>query len=221
MNIFARELVSILGQHGKELSNLFGLRNRQFQILPSKVTRLKRSLSEDITATLSSDELELLQEWVPLDEAGLEMRRLRAALVAETIHRLLAGRMDRTSAQQVGELVLALLLAKTGDEAMQMNETILQNVRGSLGDLAPSNMADGTIRGITGERLLPGGELGDGTAERIQYVLDPAAETYAQGTLWLEVARNTESRSEQVGYLALASTLLHRLPRDQTSMNCW
>lgn len=207
MNIFARELVIILGDHEKELSNLFGLRNEYFHMLPSKVTRLKRSLSEDITATLSSDELELLQAWVPLDETGQEMRHLRAALVAETVHRLLAGRMDGTNAQHVGELVLALLLATNGDESQQLSETILQNVRGSL---APPSMAHGAVRGVTDGRLLPEDESRDNTTERIQRALDPAAEAYALGTLWLEIARDTEHRSEQLGYLALARTLLDR-----------
>jgi hypothetical protein len=206
MNIFARELVAILGQHHRELSNLFGLRGNGIQILPSKVTRLKRSLSEDITATLNADELELLQDWAPLDDDGSEMRRLRAALLAEGVHHLLAGRMELTNAQRMGELALALLLAEDGAEAKRLGDAILQNVRGGL---APSSSARGALRGIPDDTLPPPDVEAD--AERtIERALDPPTEAYAQGALWLEIARDTENRSEQLGYLALARTLLAR-----------
>jgi hypothetical protein len=83
MNIFAKELVAALGAHGKEVSSLFSLKvtdryGVERRLLPSKVTRLKRSLSEDLTATLNPDELDALQEWAELT-AG-EVARLRAAL---------------------------------------------------------------------------------------------------------------------------------------------
>jgi hypothetical protein len=71
MNIFAKELVPVLGAHGKELSSLFGLKvtggyGVERRLLPSKVTRLKRSLIEDLMATLNPDELEVLEDWAEL-----------------------------------------------------------------------------------------------------------------------------------------------------------
>lgn len=87
MNIFARELVLILDGHGKQLSNLYGLRlpdpyrpGQTIQIAPNKVTRLIRSLTEDITATLNAEELDALKGWAGLSDE--EMRRLRAAAKA-------------------------------------------------------------------------------------------------------------------------------------------
>jgi hypothetical protein len=52
MNIFARELVQLLKEHGKELSNLFGRHTETHQIFPHKVTRLKQSLEDSIDTPL-------------------------------------------------------------------------------------------------------------------------------------------------------------------------
>lgn len=87
-----------------------------FQLLPNKVTRLRRSLFEDITATLNGEGLDILQKWVPLDADGVELRRLHAALVAEAVRHLLGGRMNRDEALQLGDITLQLLLDQPSEE---------------------------------------------------------------------------------------------------------
>jgi hypothetical protein len=98
MNIFACEVANLLAAHGKVLGSLYTLHSTTYQLPPNKVTRLKRSLEEDITATLNAEELELVGEWLELDPEGEEIRRLRAALVAESVRHLLGGRMNRDQA---------------------------------------------------------------------------------------------------------------------------
>src|SRR5579863_6066245 len=116
-NIFARELQAILNAHNKNLSSLFGLRvpdpraptDPGKRIGPSKVTQLKDSLLDGSTATLNEHELQALQDWVPLDKEGKQLRCLRAALVAEGVRYLLAGRMRAEEAYEVSDLIFQIL----------------------------------------------------------------------------------------------------------------
>jgi hypothetical protein len=207
MNIFARELVLVLGAHGKELSNLFGLKVEddytgiERRILPSKVTRLKRSLSEDLTATLNVEELEALESWAQLTPT--EMRRLHAALVAEAVRALLAGRMMQRQASDLADLTMALLLGQDSAKMQTLRDQILDNDRGVRGDDA---LAPRVTRGISEETPLSGPPEDD----RITQALDPAMDAFEHGTLWLEVARDTSDRSARAGYIALARALLTR-----------
>lgn len=203
MNIFAHELASILRQHGKELGSLYGLRSATFQLLPNKVTRLKRSLTEDITATLNAEELELLQEWVPLDSEGMDLRRLRAALLAEAVRHLLGGRMDRDMASQLGELTFQLLLGQEPRQFMALRDELLETLRRD--DIPAHNKRD-ALRGLASSGVT---DMGPAVGQ-IERALEAAVEAYEQGALWLEVARETLERGARLGYLAHARTLLTR-----------
>src|SRR5436305_15101798 len=108
MNIFARELALILAAHGKELSSLFSIHSSDVTIHPSTVTRLKRSLKEPITVLLNAEQLSMLEEQLSLTDQ--EMRRLRAALLAETVHRVLAGRMAISGAEELANVLYHMLL---------------------------------------------------------------------------------------------------------------
>ena len=81
MNIFAHELDLILTAHKKTLSSLYTIRSRDVAIPPSAVDRLKETLHGQHSATLNAEQLTMLQERLSLTDE--EMRRLRAALLAE------------------------------------------------------------------------------------------------------------------------------------------
>jgi hypothetical protein len=182
MNIFARELAQVLAEHGKELSYLFSVKSERLAIPPSKVRRLKISLVQGQMATLNADELELLRQLVSLSDA--EMRRLHAALVAESVRYTLSGRMQLDHAQQIAELTLDLLTSEKGDEMPALRDTVLEQIR-----------AD--IAGEASEVVDP-----------IERALEAATGAFEAGTLWLEVARDTRERSTRLGFLAQAESLL-------------
>jgi hypothetical protein len=190
MNIFARELPLILEQHHKTLENLYRLpvpdpQKRQRLIRPNKITRLRDSLKKNITATLSAEELEQLQQWVPLDREGEELRHLRAALVAEAVRAMMAGRTDAQTADQIGEMTLRLLLNAREEAQSVLSEELLDH-----------------IRNVPHEQVA--------NAIDSEQALEPATEAYERGLLWLEVARETVERSSQQGFAALAQTFLNR-----------
>jgi hypothetical protein len=93
---------------------------------------LKRSLEEDISATLSPEELETLQVWVPLDSEGSEMRRLRAALLAESVRYLLAGRIEAATASSIADVVFEMLLSDSREglrDYQGLRDYLLDSVR--------------------------------------------------------------------------------------------
>lgn len=203
MNIFARELAEVLADNGKRLGSLYGLHSDTYRIMPNKVRRLQRSLTQDITATLNAEELELLAEWLGLDSDGEEIRRLRAALVAESVRYLLSGRMDRDQALSLGEITFQLLLGQESEEFLSLRDRLLEGVRGGF----PLEQDGGdALWSVTNENY----KLDNSWNDQVEQALEPAVETYEQGALWLEVARDTKDREMQLGYVAQAQTLLDR-----------
>ncbi len=203
MNIFARELNAILAQHGKDLSSLYTLRSETFHIFPNKVTRLRRSLTRDITATLNSEELELLQKWVPLDAEGKELLRLRAALVAEAVRHLLSGRIERDKANAIGETVFQLLLGREPEQMLHLRDELLKSIRGGP---RPPYLYDDTRQ----EDASPTPSTEETPPNPIEEALETAIAACEQGLLWLEVARGTDEPLARLGYFAQAKTLLHQ-----------
>lgn len=201
MNIFARELARLLARNGKILGSLYGLHSPTYQLLPNKVTRLRRSLHEDITATLNAEELELVANWMKWKLDGEEMRRLRAALVAESVRHMLGGRINQSYALKLGEITLELMLGQEPDEFLTLRDELLEGVRGGiiLGRGEP-----GALRGMADEES-PQTEPDDAP---LAPALESAVKTYEQGALWLEVARATSDPDARLGYLAQASALL-------------
>jgi len=193
MNIFARELALILAAHDKELSSLFSLHSPDVAIHPSTVTRLKRSLKEPITVLLNADQLSMLKERLALTDE--EMRRLRAALLAETVHRVLAGRMAVGTAAELADILFQMLLNTDSTQMQDLRDRLLEETRG---------MRD-RLRGVLDEMTSPPFRANE---ESISALLEPAAETYYQGLLWLELARTAPDYLAQRGYSAHARVLL-------------
>jgi hypothetical protein len=104
-NLFARELVQILAAHGLKLEQLADL----VDIQPISIQRLQKSLSDPAFAPiLSPDELELLVSALLI--TGTEQRRLKAALLATAIQRLLKSQLGLSSARQIVGQIYPLLL---------------------------------------------------------------------------------------------------------------
>lgn len=201
MNIFARELKAILARHGKNLSSLYGLHSETFRISPNKVSRLRRSLTQDITATLNSQELEFLQEWVPLNADGKELLRLHAALVAEAVRSLISGRIERDKASKVGETAFQLLLGREPDQILLLRDELLESIRGGPKPLYPqynTEQEDFNLMPLEAEI----------TPNPVEEAMEEAIAAYEQGVLWLEVARGMQEPRVRLGYLAQARALL-------------
>jgi hypothetical protein len=199
MNIFARVLAYVLAAHGKELGSLYTMKSEWLSIPPSKVTRLKRSLTQDHTATLNAEELEMLRQQVPLTDE--DMRRLRAALVAEAVRYMLAGRIVYTQATEIATLLFDLLILPDTGQLKRVQDDVFETVRGvmpGLGDpLAeietpsePSSTAD--------------------DEGPVSLALEPARRAYEDGALWLEYARHATARGVRVSSCILARSLLAR-----------
>lgn len=203
MNIFARELKELLEDNGKGLGSLYGLHSDTYRIMPNKVRRIQRSLTQDITATLNTEELDLLAEWLDLDPTGEEIRRLRAALVAESVRHLLSGRINRDQALSLGEITFELLLGQESEEFLSLRDRLLEGVRGGL----PWGQSEvDALWDVTEEN----DKFDHSWDDQIEQALEPAVETYEQGALWLEVARDTSDYEMQRGYIAQAQALLNR-----------
>jgi hypothetical protein len=213
MNIFAKELVSVLGAHGKELSSLFSLKvtdgyGVERRLLPSKVTRLKRSLTEDLMATLNPDELDVLEDWAGLTPQ--EVERLRAALVAEAVRYLLAGRIAPDQAVLLGETALQLLTTQNPADIQTLRQQLLDSTRGvrEAWEHAPAVVRGLSERPEDAQTSVANGQ--ESVDARVEQALDPAYAALEEGSLWLGVARGTSDRRQRAGYAAQAAALLQR-----------
>lgn len=106
-NIFARELEDILAVHGRKLSHLDDL---SVVLHPEKVRRLQQSLkSPGHLTTLNPEEMERLM--VRLELTMMEQSRLRAALLATAVERILMDRIDANVALMASNDVFHILFA--------------------------------------------------------------------------------------------------------------
>ena len=104
-NLFTRELVQILAAHGLQLEQLADL----VDIQPATIQRLQRSLhSSKFSPVLSPDEMELLVTTLLINST--EQGRLKAALLATAIKRLLKDQLGLAYARQITEQIYPLLL---------------------------------------------------------------------------------------------------------------
>lgn len=215
MNIFAEELEAILKAHKKDLGALYSMDSYSALMNPHKVTLLKRSLMNDMTTLLSVDELDMVQNAIPLDAEGREMQRLRAAMVAETIRFLVWTRLKRhangtgaltdwdtlrEAAYRIGRLTFQLFVSHSGTEMRTLSEQLLETIR----DITPTSDGESTSI-LTQHETTP---LAQSDAAAV--ALAPAADLYGQATLWIELGRESEERSARQAYAAHASTLLSR-----------
>ncbi len=103
-NLFARELEDILVAHDLRL----GLLDDDTGIHREKIRRLQKSLSTPKNfPVLNPEEMELLIEKFDLSEE--ERVRLRAALLATAIERMLMSRIDKDNALQASEKIGTIL----------------------------------------------------------------------------------------------------------------
>ena len=110
-NLFARELEDILTAHNLHL----GLIDDRTDIHREKIRRLQKSLSTPKNfPVLNPEEMELLIEKFDLSEE--ERVRLRAALLATAIERMLMSRIDQDNAllasEKIGNILRETLLAQ-------------------------------------------------------------------------------------------------------------
>jgi len=109
-NLFARELEDVLSAHGLRLGQLD---DREIVLHREKVRRLQQSLKRSgHFPTLNPDEMDRLFQIVPLTTE--EQVRLRAALLATAIERILMDRIDPHAALMGANDAFAIIL-----EAMQ------------------------------------------------------------------------------------------------------
>ena len=216
MNLFAEQLVDVLHQHNLELSSLYSWR---VEITPHFVDRLKKSLTNDKSATLNAKQIEFLAEKYDFTDA--ELRTLRAALVAEAVRRMFLDRMSVKIANQLGNIVLRLLLSENPDEVMQACDMLVTEVRGLPEPEGTAHLVDEPISG--GERSIPtavGGVAdvtsGETAQSDIDLALDSAEEALHRGILWLELGRDARDRATRVGYVAQAQALLEHAQEQAT-----
>lgn len=188
VNLFALELGALLEQHGQTLTVLYTILapDGHPAISPVKVARLQRSLTEDIPAVLSAPELTTLA--AELGFAPEEEQRIRAALLGEAVHRLLMGRVSKLTALEEGERILELVLAESEDDET-LREALLRGARR-----------------VEGEPRPPAADVN----AAVSAALEPSAQAYAEGELWLNVALDTPDTDLQEDLLGLAWTALNR-----------
>jgi hypothetical protein len=187
MNIFAEQLVDVLAKHQHELSNLFTWRQ---DIPPSAVVRLKASLTTDQSATLNTDQIDFLADKYGFDEA--DHRRLRAALLAEAVRKMLAGRMDTRIAYRLGLVTLDLLLSDDPDDVMQAVDELVTQVRDlplelrTLPEVVRGIPSDDEHGGANHPLVVAAQEMKDAPVFDMSRLLalNNAEEAYHQGLLW-------------------------------------
>jgi hypothetical protein len=103
-NLFAQELVQILAEHGLELAQLANV-----GIEATTIERLESSLhNSQFSPVLSPDEMELLVTGLLID--ATEQGRLKAALLAMAVRRLLKDQLGPTYASQITSKIYDLVL---------------------------------------------------------------------------------------------------------------
>ena len=215
---------------------------------PNKVSLLIKSLTPegDNSAVLSAWELDIVREYFrntppapgqppePISEQ--QDRRLKAAIFAEGIRRLVLDRLKseakhedeplaptaRTSAYRIGRLVYELLLTIKDPAGVLMVDDMMDKLRGGDLDLEEDQLDAemDTLRGgldLEEDQLrdasLPGEAFSPAPPRISEAPGDPLAigvEVFLQGALWLEVARGFADRAEQQVWAANALALLTR-----------
>jgi hypothetical protein len=186
MNIFAREVVWAMRAHGFDVGSRYAA---AFSLPLIKVRRLCRSLTEDITAILNDAEMQRVDQilhFLPQD-----WQRIRAALVAESIHRLLVGRADRDTAQCVADLVFNLLTTHQTSEGDDLRQMMVNRVRDAMREIDRAPV------------------LALVTDRRIAVAFEQAEELSDRALLWLARAREAVDMNERTEYLLQAHVLLN------------
>ncbi len=137
-NLFARELEDILAAHGSKL----GLLDDRMDIHREKVRRLQKSLLDPKhLPVLNPDEMDLLIQEFDLSEE--EWVRLRAAMLATAIERVLMDRIDLDNALLASEQIYTIL--RDGLQARLAEESGMGLVRGGEDDSMEETAEDITL----------------------------------------------------------------------------
>lgn len=134
-NPFASELVQILATYGLQLEQLADL----VDIQPAMLQRLRRSLHDPtFSPVFSPDEMELLVAALLMSSA--EQGRLKAALLATALKRLLKDQLGLAYARQITEQIYPLLLDASlqadlgmlGDEEREQDHDASEDVEADI-----------------------------------------------------------------------------------------
>jgi hypothetical protein len=167
-NLFAREIEALLQR--RNLS--FGALSSKAGIHPGKVQRLRRALTKPIFHTLSPDDLDMMI--TTFDLTAEEEIRLRAALLATAIERLLMDRIDPKNALQAAEELLPLLVKGLRERASQS---------GGIGAIRRVSMKDETT---------------------LENLLEDVLESFDRAMLALHLSQQVDTPGEQIGHLRKA-----------------
>lgn len=191
MCIFARQLRIVLHQHNRHLGSLYTVRMGDRLIHPKQIERLKRAADGDCSksVTLNPQEIEAIERTFALTTD--DIRRLRAALIAEALYRLVLGRIAPDKALELSELLFGALF-KLDDAAMaEWRAVTLDEVRShpALPEEKPAVPA-----------LIE---------QQIEEGLEPAIGAYEEGILWLNAAHDAIDDMRRRGFALLAASLLN------------
>ncbi len=137
INIFARELAYVLDQHQARIGQLND--NPRIQLHPAVVSRLQHSLKKSKPlVTLNPEVLELVILEYHMTDA--EQARLKAAVLATAVERMLMDRIDEQTALMAANEVFHMLHA-----ALDTNKDLARNLKdGPFIEVAPPAAA-GTL----------------------------------------------------------------------------
>jgi len=189
MCIFAKQLQYILQQKKK---TFWHLRNISVEypttikdISSEQLRRLHEAASGNcnISVALNSHELEAVQEAFQFSQE--DIRRMRAALVAESILRFLLNRIEAPKAVQISETFFHLFFDANDSEFITLRSRMIKDIR------ADERTPEQIVADASG-----------------QSSLEAAIEAYEHALLWLDTARVEPNPILRRGYLAMVSSLL-------------
>jgi len=164
-NLFARELEEILVTHNLSIGQL----DDKIGVHREKVRRLKQSLLFPKSfPVLNTEEMEQVIDALGLDDA--EVMRLRAAILATAIERMLMDRINQDDALLATEQLL-FVISKAMQQEVQ-SVTGMGAIRGE--DSIPSNYNEGDLA--------------------LEFVID----TINKGTIALHLSYNVSSHTERI-----------------------
>lgn len=196
MCIFARSLRDVLHAKDKRIGSLYTVLVDERPIPPVQIIRLQRAAGGDCTlsVTLNPAQLEAVRDKFKLDTE--DMRQLKTALLAESQFRLLLDRIPSDNAVRIAEGIFRLLLDADAD-TLNAYGLDFDTVRGDpdeyvLEDLPPTLSA---------------------LEHQVHAALEPVAQAYEEGELWLDCARTANHPGRVRAYAELATSLLAHAAR--------
>lgn len=190
MCIFAKQLRIVMHKHDKTLGSLYSVRIGERVIHPVQIERLKQVADGDCSksVTLNPDEIDAIEQEFTFDAE--DTLRIRAALVAESLYRLLVARIAPDKALELSEFLFEALFQPNNAALIQLQTQIIDGVRDvpTLPDEEPAARAP--------------------VERQIEEGLEPAINAYEEGVLWLNAAYSAADDMRRRGFAMLAASLL-------------